>query len=158
MDIALEIREGLREQWLPFIYRHRIRPLRTRAQRLEVAERENTAEILHSLLGVELKVGKRRISCPDLSTARYLQVFARLGCNDVAVPYDITKISRLADALESSWQRTLLLLAAAAKDKTPQAAGKLRTRLVRELRREINEVGPGNIMPEFNQTTKQKRL
>ena len=66
-------------------------------------------EIQHTLLGVELKLGRKRLLCPDLATARYLSVFARLGCQDVALPYDITKISQLADELESSWYRMLLL-------------------------------------------------
>src|SRR5688500_7274017 len=107
MDIALEIKEKLGGSWLPEIYEHKIRPLRTRSYSLELPERENSVEIQHTLLGVELKVGNKRFSCPDLSTARYLQVFARLGAGDVAVPYDITKISTLADELESSWHRIL---------------------------------------------------
>src|SRR6476620_5498783 len=110
MEIAADIRNQLKENWIPQIYRDRIRTLRTRSSRLDAPVRENFVEIQHTLLGVELKVGNKRLSCPDLSTARYLQVFARLGCEEIAVPYDITKISTLADELESSWQRTLLLL------------------------------------------------
>ena len=53
------------------------------------------------MLGIELKVANRRLLCPDLATARYLSVFARLGCDVIAVPYDITQISRIADELES---------------------------------------------------------
>ena len=113
-------------------------------------------EIQHTLLGVELKVGNKRLSCPDLSTARYLQVFARLGCAEIAVPYDITKISHRADELESAWQRTLLLFEEAAGDKTPQAKGKLRAGLIKEIRHEIDEIGAGALMPEFRQSTKQR--
>ncbi len=72
--------------------------------------------IQHTLLGVELKLGRKRLLCPDLATARYLSVFARIGCQDVAVPYDITKISHLADELESSWYRMLLLADQEAKE------------------------------------------
>ncbi len=114
MDIATDIREKLSAEWLPEIYRGKVRTQRTRAHRLEVAERENRAIIQHTLLGVELKVANQRFSCPDLSTARYLQIFARIGRQAVAVPYDITKISTLADELESAWQKILLLLEKAA--------------------------------------------
>ena len=47
----------------------------------------------------------------------YLQVFARIGCQEVAIPYDITKISTIADDLESSWQKILLLFESETKDK-----------------------------------------
>jgi hypothetical protein len=156
MEIALQIRNQLRDNWLPQIYREKIRTIRTRSFELNVAGRENSAEIQHTLLGVELKVGNNRLSCPDLSTARYLQVFARLGCSEIAVPYDITKISTLADELESSWQRTLLLLEEFAKDKTASVRGRLRSGLIKEMRTEISEIGAGERMPQFKQTTKQR--
>lgn len=157
MDIALEIKEKLGGSWLPEIYEHKIRPLRTRSYSLDLPERENSVEIQHTLLGVELKVGNKRFSCPDLSTARYLQVFARLGAGDVAVPYDITKISTLADELESSWHRILLVFDEATNEKTASAKGRLRSMLIKELRREIKEIGAGELMPEFRQTTKQRQ-
>jgi hypothetical protein len=157
MEIASQIRDQLKENWLPVIYRDKIRTLRTRAVRLDVPERENSsAEIQHTLLGVELKTGKKRLSCPDLSTARYLQVFARLGCPEIAVPYDITKISTLADELESSRQRTLLLFEEAAKEKPASVRGRLRSALIKEIRQQIAEVGAGDLMPEFRQSTRQR--
>lgn len=156
MEIVSAIREKLGENWLPAIYRDKVRAMRTRAFRLNVAARENRTEIQHTLLGVELKVGNKRLSCPDLSTARYLQVFARLGCAEIAVPYDITKISHQADELESSWQRTLLLFDEATNEKIPQAKGKLRAGLIKEIRLELDEIGAGAIMPEFRQSTKQR--
>lgn len=156
MEIAAKIKEDLRENWLTAIYRDKIRTLRTRSYRLDVTVRENRADIQHTLLGVELKVGNKRLSCPDLSTARYLQVFARLGCQEIAIPYDITKISHLADELEWSWQRTLLLFEAEAKEKTPQIKGKLRAALIKEIRGELDEIGAGALIPEFRQSTKQR--
>ncbi|MGI8467870.1 MAG: hypothetical protein ACR2N3_05405 [Pyrinomonadaceae bacterium] len=156
MDIAAEIREKLQENWLPEIYRQKIRSLRTRAFRLDVEPRENKTEIQHTLLGVELKVEKKRIACPDLSTARYLQIFARLGCNEIAVPYDITKISHLADELESSRQKILLLLDEIAKEKTNSAKSRRRSGLIKEIRRELDEIGAGEKIPQFKQTTKQR--
>ena len=157
MEIASQIRDQLKENWLPHIYRDKIRTLRTRAVRLDVPERENPgSEIQHTLLGVELKTGNRRLSCPDLSTARYLQVFTRLGCPEIAVPYDITKISTLADELESSRQRILLLFEEAAKEKSPAVKGRLRSALVKEIRQELAEIGAGELMPEFRQSTRQR--
>ncbi len=157
MDIAGEIKEKLSAEWLPVIYREKVRTQRTRAYRLdEIAMRENRATVQHTLLGVELKVGSRRFSCPDLSTARYLQIFARVGCREVAVPYDITKISTLADELESAWQKSLLLLDEAARGKTASVKGRMRSSLIREMRAEIEEIGAGSLMPEFKQSTKQR--
>jgi len=156
MDIATDIREKLSAEWLPEIYRAKVRSQRTRAHGLEVPERENRSIIQHTLLGVELKVGNQRFSCPDLSTARYLQIFARIGCRSVAVPYDITKISTLADELESAWQKTLLLFENAITDKTAPVKGRMRSGLIKEIRREIGEIGAGSLMPEFRQSTKQR--
>lgn len=156
MDLVSEIREELNAEWLPEIYRAKVRTQRTRAHRLDVAKRENRAIIQHTLLGVELKVGNQRFSCPDLSTARYLQIFARLGCEAVAVPYDITKISTLADELESAWQKSLLLLDEQTKEKSVSVKGRLRSALIKEMREEIDEIGAGSLMPEFKQSTKQR--
>ena len=157
MEIATDIKEKLNaDEWLPEIYRAKVRSQRTRAHQLEIPEKENRSIIQHTLLGVELKVGSRRFSCPDLSTARYLQVFARLGCQAVAVPYDITKISTLADELESSWQKILLLFESVATDKTASVKGRMRSNLIKEIRFEIDEIGAGSLMPEFKQSTKQR--
>ena len=157
MDTATEIKEKLGDEWLPEIYRLKVRTQRTRSHRLEIPERENRAIIQHTLLGVELKVGNMRLSCPDLSTARYLQIFARFGCQEIAIPYDITKISTLADELESSRQKVLLLLEEIIKGKTAQAKGRMRSGLIREIRTEIDEIGAGSLMPEFKQSTKQRK-
>jgi len=156
MEIVGEIREKLGAEWLPEVYRAKVRTQRTRAHSLEITKRENRAIIQHTLLGVELKVGNKRFSCPDFSTARYLQIFARLGCEAVAVPYDITKISTLADELESSWQKSLLLLEEVVRDKTASVRGRMRSSLIKEIRDEIDEIGAGSLMPEFKQSTKQR--
>ena len=86
MDIAAEVRQTLADEWLPKIYEQKVRSQRTRAYQLDIPERANDAEILHTLLGIELKVGKRRFACPDLATARYMRIFARAGCLEFAVP------------------------------------------------------------------------
>ena len=156
MEAATEIKESLSAEWIPVIYREKVRSQRTRSYHINVPRQENQAEILYTLLGIELKIGKYRLSCPDLSTARYLQVFARIGCQDVAIPYDITKISTLADELEISWHKTILLFEENASERVASARGRMRSNLIREIRQEIEEIGAGAMMPEFKQSTKQR--
>lgn len=153
---AQNIRAQLGETWLPLIYRERILKLRTRSYHFENTKPAARVLIQHTLLGVELKVGRRRLLCPDLATARYLSVFARIGCQDVAVPYDITKISRLADELESSWYRMLLLVEQEARAESARLKGRLRGLLIAKIRAEVLEAGAGTRVPEFRQTTKQR--
>ena len=155
-DYAQKITEQLGESWLPRIYRERILKLRTRSYHFDAISSSARVLIQHTLLGVELKVGRRRLLCPDLATARYLSVFARLGCKAVAVPYDITKISHLADELESSWYRMLLLVEQEARTESTRFRGRLRGLLLAKIRTEIKEAGPGTRVPEFRQSTKQR--
>jgi hypothetical protein len=154
---AEEIKARLGELWLPRIYRERILTMRTRAHHLHVATKKADVDIQHTLLGVELKIGRHRMACPDLATARYLAVFARAGCAEVAVPYDISRISSLADELESSWHRMLLLIGHVAGERTQAFSSRLRNLLIAEARREIREAGAGSAIPQFNQNTKQRR-
>jgi hypothetical protein len=154
---AAEVRLALGESWLPEIYRQKILSLRTRSHHLEIAEKEGAVEVQHTLLGVEMKIGRRRMLCPDFSTARYLAAFARIGCTDVAVPYDITRISHLADELESSWQRMRLLVEHAAAGRTQGFRQRVRALLLKDLRDEIKAAGAGAAIPQFNQNTKQRR-
>lgn len=155
-EFALQVREELNDAWLPQIYRERIRKLRTRAYSFEGLSDKSRVEIQHTLLGVELKAGKRRLLCPDLATARYLSVFARIGSGNVAVPYDITQISRLADELESSWQRAQLLAQHTASGKSDAFVNRVRRILTKWMREEVAEAGAGAPVPEFKQTTKQR--
>lgn len=157
MKIVSEIEKRMGDLWIPRIYEDKVRSQRTRSHSLDVLEKENDASIQHTLLGIELRVGKKRFSSPDLSSARYLQIFARIGCNNFAVPYDITKISSLADEMETSWQNLLLLLEKRSKTKTPQMRGRMRAAVVREMRVQIDKIGPGRKIPEFKKTTKQRK-
>jgi len=150
------IRNQSSETWIPDIYAEKVRAGRTRSHHLDVPERENRAEIMFTLLGIELKVGNKRFACPDLATARYLRVFARLGCRDVAVPYDITQISPVADDLETAWQRMLLVIANECAGRPAQTLGKTRAALIRQIRTGIAEIGAGEMMPEFKNSTKQR--
>lgn len=152
-----EVKESLEEMWLPRIYLERVLSLRTRSHHLDVPPKANTVLVQHTLLGVEIKVGRRRMLCPDLATARYLGVFARVGCMDVAVPYDITKISHLADELESGWHRMLLFIERAGATRHAAFRTRARTLLIADAREEITRAGAGTAIPQFNQNTKQRR-
>ena len=154
-DLAAAIETKMGECWLPRIYRDRMLKMRTRAYEFPALAKRTAPRIHHTLLGIELKVGRRRMLCPDLATARYLAVFARAGCHAVAIPYDITKISQIADELESSWHRMFLLLDDITRDERPRA--RTRRLLVSQVREQIAAAGAGPRAPEFARSTKQHR-
>jgi hypothetical protein len=156
MDLLTQIRDEIDSDWIPYIYEENIRPRRTRSFEMDIPERENSPVVLHTLLGVELKIGRMRLSCPDLGTARYLAVFAAFGCQKVAVPYDITAIPPLADQLENAWTVTFKKLEDLTRAESPQTAGRTRARLVKAIRDEIAEIGAGERMPLFNTSTRQR--
>ncbi len=146
-----DIKAALGDEWIPAIYAERVRSDRTRSYDLKIPKKENAAEIQYTLLGIELKVGRRRFACPDLATARYLRIFARLGCPSFAVPYDITRISPIADELETAWQRTLLVIES-------NGMGEARGRVIKAIRDEIARIGPGEPMPLFDRETRQRKV
>ena len=154
-DIAAEVTQQLGDLSIPAIYRDKIRPTRTRQYELRAQAKKSRVEILHTLLGIELKVGNRRLLCPDLATARYLSVFARLGCDLIAVPYDITQISWIADELESSWHRMMLLVDHLSDGRSDRLRALVRKRLIAEARAAIDSLGAGSRFPEFNQAKRQ---
>jgi hypothetical protein len=151
-----EVKNELGSTWLPNIYRDRILKMRTRSYYFEGTRKGSRIEIQHTLLGVELKVGNRRLLCPDLATARYLAVFARAGCQAVAVPYDITKVSQLADELESAWHRMLLLAEHKASEKSAAFRTRIRGLLIAAVREEVGASGAGTRIPGFHKSTKQR--
>jgi hypothetical protein len=155
-DYAAQVITELADAWLPHLYRERIRTQRTRSYYIEGLKKNARVTIQHTLLGVELKVGRRRLSCPDLATARYLAVFVRVGCAHVAVPYDITRISQLADELESSWHRMFLLADHHAAAESEPLKSRVRRVLLEKIRAELAEAGPGTPIPEFKQSTRQR--
>ncbi|MGI8812678.1 MAG: hypothetical protein ACR2IH_09165 [Pyrinomonadaceae bacterium] len=156
MNIAAQIRTRLGDEWLPEIYSTKVRSDRTRSYSLDIPQRENQAEIFHTLLGIELKVGKNRLACPDLSTARYLRVFARMGCTEIALPYDISRIPAIADELETAWHKTLLFCSEAVAGSAETLKKRLRGRLLRMIREEITTIGAGEAMPQFRKATSQR--
>ncbi len=157
MEEVAKIRQSLASDWIPDIYVNQIRTLRTRSIELEIPERENKTELLETLLGFELKVGSRRIASPNLATARYLQIFARIGCRNIAIPYDITAIPMICNDLERSWERLIQAVESEGRERSPQQLGKLRASLIRLMRDEIKKAGAGELMPLFNRSTKQRK-
>lgn len=155
-EYAEQVKTELTDTWLPLIYSERIRKMRTRSYSFGPLSRKTPVEIQHTLLGVELKLGQRRLLCPDLATARYLSVFAKAGCSEVAVPYDITRVSLLADELESSWHRMLLLADHKAAQRTETFRSRIHGLLIAKLKAEIAAAGSGTPVPVFKQSTKQR--
>jgi hypothetical protein len=143
------------ESWLPRIYRERILKMRTRAYRYPQLAKNAQPAIHHTLLGIELKVGRHRMLCPDLATARYLAVFARTTAGAVAIPYDITRISAVADELESAWHRMLLLADDLSQNAKPAFRARLRRQLIGKVSEEIAKAGAGKDVPDFKQNTRQ---
>lgn len=160
----IRLRDGIAadmgDRHLPELYRTMV--LTTRTRRFTLSHdpiKHGAAEaagILHTLLGIELKIGKHRLSCPDLATARYLQVFARLGLTEVAVPYDISQLPRIADEFESAWQYYLLLLENRTSELPARSRRSVRNRLLDGVRQAIETLGPGDKVPTFNQNTRQR--
>jgi hypothetical protein len=155
--IVAEVKRDMGNSLISSIYQKQILSLRTRQYELRTEEKLLPVEVLHTLLGIEVKIGKRRLLCPDLATARYLAVFARIGSDTIAVPYDITQISRLADELESSWHRMNLLAEHLSAERSPRFSARVKQLLTADLRTEIKQLGAGTKIPQFNQKTKQRR-
>ncbi len=156
-DIVEEVLRLMNGGTVAILYRDRVLSQRTRRFELGSSGPAASVEILHTLLGIELKLGRRRLLCPDLATARYLQVFGRLRVPLCAVPYDITQVSRAADELESAWHRTLLLADHATAGRSDRTRALVRARLVARTRAEIAALGAGPARPTFVQTTKQRQ-
>ncbi|HEU4477773.1 MAG TPA: hypothetical protein VFR80_04600 [Pyrinomonadaceae bacterium] len=155
-EIAEQVKAELKGAWLPSVYCNRVLQMRTRSYHFGPLPKRPACLIQHTLLGVELKIGRRRLLCPDLATARYLTIFARAGCADVAVPYDITKTSQLADELESAWHRMLLLADRNAALESDRFRTRLHGLLIAKLRSEVAAAGAGPGVPEFKQSTSQR--
>ena len=150
-DIAAEVTNQLGDLSISAIYQDKIRTQRTRQYELHAPAKKSPVDVLHTLLGIELKVANRRLLCPDLATARYLSVFARLGCDMIAVPYDITQISSIADELESGWQRMILLIDHFTEGRSARLRNIVRRRLIDQTRATIDSLGAGLKFPEFKQ-------
>ena len=63
-----QIKTALNDSWLPQVYVERVLNSRTRAYEFPKLPQNAKVEIQHTLLGIELKVGRQRMLCPDLAT------------------------------------------------------------------------------------------
>ncbi len=93
--------------------------------------------IIYTFLGFELQAGRKRITCPDMATARYLRIFAELGMPSIETPYDPTQTARLLAGLEVGLETIKELLLAEKLDKIRHQA-KLR-RLYRGIRERLRQ-------------------
>ncbi len=66
--------------------------------------------ILNTFLGFELQVAQKRITCPDMSTARYLKIFAEIGMPSIKAPYDPTLTASVVPQFEQSLKKIKDLL------------------------------------------------
>lgn len=155
-DIVSEVARLMEGSTVADVYRDRVLADRTRRYELNLSKAPANVEILHTLLGIELKIGQRRLLCPDLATARFLQVFARIGVAAVAIPYDITQVSRAADELESAWHRAMLLAEHASAGRSDRLKSRVQRAIADELRLAVTGLGAGTNRPVFLQSTRQR--
>ncbi len=85
------------------IYRSEVLPIKTRT--IQLLGRKSPARIINTLLGFEVQSSYKRISCPDMVTARYLKLFTELGCRSIKLPYDLTVTDRIISELELAMNR-----------------------------------------------------
>ncbi len=90
------------------IYGEKVLSGRTRV--VSLFGRKCDPRILNTFLGFELQMAQKRITCPDMSTARYLRIFAEVGMPSVKAPYDPTLTTGVLPQLEHSLKRIKDLL------------------------------------------------
>ncbi len=89
-------------------YGEEVLPERTRV--VSLPGRKCEPRILNTFLGFELQVAQKRITCPDMSTARYLRIFAEVGMPSVRAPYDPTLTTCVLPQLEQALRKIKDLL------------------------------------------------
>jgi hypothetical protein len=65
-------------------------------------------------------------------------------------------VSAAADELETCWQRTLIVLETVTADRSIQGISVVRSRLIRSIRTDLTEIGPGEATPSFDRETRQR--
>jgi hypothetical protein len=109
------------------------RTLNQRHRVVVLRGRKCQARIMYTLLGYEVKAGRRRITCPDLVTARYLRLFAEIGMPDIRMPYDPTVTAAVLPELEALFEKALQQRRAEHADTASEG------RAIRRMYREIRE-------------------
>ncbi len=88
-----------------------------RTRKVELLGKKCDAQILYTFLGFEVKMGRKRLTCPDMVSARYLRIFAELGMHQILIPYDPTQTALVLDGLEPALDRIKELLLEAGLDR-----------------------------------------
>jgi hypothetical protein len=91
------------EDGLVRCYVEEILPAKTRE--VSLLGRKCTPQLLYTFLGYEIKLGTKRVTCPDMTTARYLRIFGQLGLVSVEIPYDPTLTARILPVLEHEMEK-----------------------------------------------------
>jgi hypothetical protein len=74
-----------------------------KTRRIKLIGRRCTPQIYKTFLGYEVIGARKRVLCPDLTTARYLRIFAEIGLKEIDLPYDVTYTRDVLPELERSY-------------------------------------------------------
>lgn len=132
---------GAEKEILNLVDLYSKRVLTTRHREVALRGRKCRAAIMHTLLGFEVKAGRKRITCPDLITARYLRAFAEIGLVTVRIPYDPTVTRRLVSEVESGLEGIRK-----ASGEGPETCRKAYRKLRNQLRKAEQEQGTGTLV------------
>ena len=102
MSISDQV-QGLSELYAKEVLCHKTR-------RVLLLGRKCSPTILYTFLGFELKAGRKRVTCPDMGTARYLKIFAEVGMCSIRIPYDPTQTLQFLSDLEKCLEQIKELL------------------------------------------------
>lgn len=92
-------------------------------------------QVMYTFLGFELKLGPKRLTCPDMTTARYLRIFGRLGATSIEIPYDPTRTAGVLPRLEEL-TGTIDRLLAAGESEGPHHQRRVQ-RIYRQIRQQL---------------------
>ena len=118
--------------------------LSERTRVVSLPGRKCEPRILNTFLGFELQVAQKRITCPDMSTARYLRIFTEVGMPSVRAPYDPTLTTCVLPQLEQALRKIKDLLLEENLDRK-QHQSKLRNiyRKIRDQLKLAEKAAPG---------------
>jgi hypothetical protein len=74
-----------------------------KTRKVKLIGRRCLPQIYKTFLGYEIIGARKRILCPDLTTARYLRIFAEIGLREMDLPYDVTYTQEILPELERSY-------------------------------------------------------
>jgi hypothetical protein len=101
--LTQNILDRIGEDNLATFYQHRIATVPCYS--LDLPKPEEPIEIENLLFGWRLKIGKKAIDCSSETQARYLRVFAEMGCDQTLVPKDDAYLSSIVNQWESLFEK-----------------------------------------------------